>query len=285
MHPTLARHAEQIRSITPDAELEYGQVNDEGLVNDVIIIGDRVFRFARTDAGARALQTELEILDRVRPRLTVAVPTPFHRSPNAVAYRRLPGITLRNAWLKSLPFPAQQRLADQLADALQAIHTTASDGLPPTDAPTTFEAQAAIRRDVEALVYPLLMRHQREWAEALFESMLSDPRNFDYEPALIHGDIGPYHLLVDERSATLSGILDFGAGGLGDPADDVAMLIQNYGEAFVRRLRSHYRELDRQLERARYYAQAIELQWAMRGLKSGHSFWFTAHLGAARDLG
>lgn len=285
MHPTAARYAEQIRAIAPDVELENATVNEEGLVNDVLMVGERVFRFARTAAGVRDLQTELEILDRIRPRVSVAVPMPFHRSANAMAYRRLPGVTLRNVWLRALPEPAQQRLADQLAEALFAIHTTPGDGLPPTGAPTTAHAQEAIRRDVEALVYPLLMRHQREWAEALFDSMLSDPAGFDHEPVLIHGDIGPYHLLVDEDSASLTGILDFGVGGLGDPANDIALLLQNYGESFVARLRSHYPGLERLLNRARYYAQAIELQWAMRGLKSGDAFWFTAHLGAARDMG
>ncbi len=284
MHPTIARHAEQIRSIAPDVELEKATVNEEGLVNDVIMIGDSVFRFAKTEAGARDLQNELEILDRVRPRLNVAVPTPFHRSDNAIAHRRLPGVTLRNAWMKAQPETTQQRLADQLAEVLHAIHTTPGVGLRRTSAPTTAEAQERIRRDVEALVYPLLMRHQREWAEALFESMLSDPRAFDHEPALIHGDIGPYHLLVDEASASLTGLLDFGVGGLGDPANDFALLLQCYGETFVMRMGSRYPGLDRLLRRARYYAQVIELEWAMLGLKSGDAFWFTAHLGAARDI-
>lgn len=285
MHPTVTRYAEQIYAIAPEVELGAATVNDEGLVNDVIMVGDRVFRFAKAEAGAHDLAAELDILDRLRPRLAVEVPTPFYRSANAIAYRHLPGVTLRNAWLKTQPEFVQQRLADQLADALLAIHTTPGDGLRSTSAPTTAAAQEAIRRDVAALVYPLLMRHQREWAEALFDSMLSDPRSFDHAPALIHGDIGPYHLLVDEGSASLTGLVDFGVSGLGDPANDIAALLQNYGQAFVARLQAHYPELDRLIKRARYYAQAIELQWAMHGLKSGKVFWFTAHLGAARDIG
>lgn len=285
MHPTTARYANQIRAIASDADLESAMVNDEGLVNDVILIGDRVFRFARTEAGARDLRKELEILDRVRPRLSVAVPTPFYRSADSMAYPRVPGATLRNAWLRSLPEAAQQRLAAQVAQVLQGLHTTPVEGLPPTGAPVTAEAQTAIRREVETYVYPLLMRHQREWAEDLFDAFLSDPDNFAFEPALIHGDIGPYHLLVDEATTTLTGILDFGVAGVGDPASDIALVLQNYGESFVGIMRASYPGLERFLKRARYYAQAIELQWAMRGLKSGDSFWFTAHLGAARDIG
>jgi hypothetical protein len=32
------------------------------------------------------------------------------------------------------------------------------------------------------------------------------------------------------------------------------------------------------------YAQSIELQWVLLGLETGESFWFTAHIGGARDV-
>ncbi|MFZ4658307.1 MAG: hypothetical protein ACOYNY_14925 [Caldilineaceae bacterium] len=32
------------------------------------------------------------------------------------------------------------------------------------------------------------------------------------------------------------------------------------------------------------YAQSIELQWVLLGLETGKSFWFTAHIGGARDV-
>jgi aminoglycoside 2''-phosphotransferase len=38
------------------------------------------------------------------------------------------------------------------------------------------------------------------------------------------------------------------------------------------------------LPRARFYAQSIELQWVLQGLESGETFWYTAHMGGARDL-
>lgn len=134
------------------------------------------------------------------------------------------------------------------------------------------------------MVYPLMMKHQREWAEDLFDSMLSDRRNFHYQPCLIHGDLGPYHLLFDARISRLNGLIDFGVAGLGDPATDLGNLLQVYGESFVRRLRGQYPEIERYLKRARFYAQAIELEWVLLGLKNGETFWFSAHLGGARDI-
>ncbi|HPC06056.1 MAG TPA: hypothetical protein PLI60_04985 [Anaerolineaceae bacterium] len=42
--------------------------------------------------------------------------------------------------------------------------------------------------------------------------------------------------------------------------------------------------MDLFLPRARFYAQAVEIQWVLLGLETGDSFWFTAHLGGARDI-
>jgi aminoglycoside 2''-phosphotransferase len=79
-------------------------------------------------------------------------------------------------------------------------------------------------------------------------------------------------------------VIDFGVAGLGDPATDVGSLLQTYGASFVAQLQAAYPEVERLLRRARFYAQAIELEWVLLGLKRGQPFWFTAHLGNARDI-
>jgi hypothetical protein len=45
-----------------------------------------------------------------------------------------------------------------------------------------------------------------------------------------------------------------------------------------------YQGLAEVLPRARFYAIAIELQWVLLGLETGETFWFTGHLGGARDV-
>jgi aminoglycoside 2''-phosphotransferase len=114
--------------------------------------------------------------------------------------------------------------------------------------------------------------------------MLGDRSNFDYQPCLIHGDLGAYHILFDRRSSRLSSILDFGVSGIGDPATDLGNLLQVYGESFVSRFLDVYPQLQGLMKRARFYAQALELQWVLSGINSGESFWFTAHIGGARDV-
>ena len=64
-------------------------------------------------------------------------------------------------------------------------------------------------------------------------------------------------------------MIDFGLAGLGDPATDLASLINSYGESLVGKMINVYPEMEDLLPRARFYAQAIELQWALLGIESG----------------
>jgi aminoglycoside 2''-phosphotransferase len=141
-----------------------------------------------------------------------------------------------------------------------------------------------IRARVEEKVYPLLLRNQITWADNLFNQALENPQYFEYSPALIHADLAPYHILYVSSNQEISGVLDFGVAGIGDPALDLGAIISNYGESFVRKLDTSYPGMDALLPRARFYAQAIELQWVLLGIETDDHFWFTAHLGGARDI-
>jgi aminoglycoside 2''-phosphotransferase len=106
-----------------------------------------------------------------------------------------------------------------------------------------------------------------------------------YRPVLIHGDLAQYHILVRDETLELTGILDFGTAGLGDPAGDFAVVISMYGERFLQRLARTDPAVAEALDRARFWAGTMELQWALAGLRSGDRSWFVAHIGRARDAG
>lgn len=65
---------------------------------------------------------------------------------------------------------------------------------------------------------------------------------------------------------------------------DVGSLLSYYGESFTMKMRNVYPDLEQLLPRARIFTQRIELEWVLLGLETGESFWFTAHLGGARDI-
>lgn len=79
-------------------------------------------------------------------------------------------------------------------------------------------------------------------------------------------------------------MIDFGTGGLGDPATDLACLLSNYGETLTRLIVPSYPRLDALLLRARFWYSTLELQWALAALTQGNKGLMVAHIGAARDI-
>jgi aminoglycoside 2''-phosphotransferase len=280
---------QRVQSIMPELEIRNFEINQEGLINDVAIVNKKlVFRFAKTEGYAKILDGEMKILDIIRSRIGIEVPTPICRDQDSVVYPFLDGQPFLRETLLTLPNDLQLKTAEQLGKFLHGLHTSEISGLdweiPPTLAPVTQERWLDIRQRVKEKIYPLLLKHQVQWAENLFDSVLSKPESFRYHQTLIHGDLAPYHILFDAKKDKITGVIDFGVAGIGDPALDIGNLISSYGESFVTKMKPTYPNLDEYLPRARFYAQSIELQWVLLGIETGEPFWFTAHLGGARDV-
>ena len=155
--------------------------------------------------------------------------------------------------------------------------------MPLTLAPVTRETWLDVYDRVQEKVCPILLPHQVEWLSNLFGPALDQKDFFDFAPAMIHGDLGPYHLLFNRDSQQLVGVIDFAMAGIGDPAADLGALISYYGETLVSKLRPFYPRYDKLIRRARFYAEAAEVHWVLLGVESGEAYWFTSHLGEAKD--
>jgi aminoglycoside 2''-phosphotransferase len=104
----------RVQALMPDLEIEQIEVNREGLINDVVIVnGQWVFRFAKTQRSAEILAQELKILDLVRPRVSLEVPTPVYRGADAIVYPHLEGEPLLRETLYDLEPSARARLSEQ----------------------------------------------------------------------------------------------------------------------------------------------------------------------------
>lgn len=279
---------ERVQGIMPDLEIEQFEINDEGLINDVVIVNEMyVFRFAKREYPS-TLDIEIRILDLIRPTVGVNVPTPIYHDEDCVVYPFLNGEPLLLERIIASDESTRIRMSEDLGKFLFTLHTMdisqVAKELPSTLAPVTHERWLDIYSRVKETVYPLLWQHQVRWAERLFNSMLTNPRFFEHKPALIHGDLRPYHILIDSQSCEITGVIDFGVAGIGDPASDIGTLINTYGESFVAKMKNTYPSLEEFMPRARFYAQALELQWVWLGIEFKENFWFVAHLGCPRDV-
>jgi aminoglycoside phosphotransferase (APT) family kinase protein len=183
---------------------------DDGYDFEVAIVDDEwVFRFPRRSGVEEALELEIAVLPVIAPALPVDVPS-FEfvsRDPLFVGYRLIRGE------------PLVGDDAEGVRTFLEALHALDPSGLP-VERLDWIEAYRAQCAEFERLVLPLLEKDRRAQAKRLFNEAET---LVDFEPALLHADLGPEHLLV--RDGWLAGVIDWGDVRLGDPALDYAWLL------------------------------------------------------------
>jgi aminoglycoside 2''-phosphotransferase len=291
-----AVYRRQIEASEPELHIETFEVNNEGLVNDVVIVnGARVFRFAKEDWAMQHMWQEVECLALARQHVTMRLPRLTVYDGELVGfafvgYDFIPGVALQRYQILRLPEREQDALAEQLGTFLHQLHTIPIDeaqarGVKPSVTVRTAGDWLQLYDDTQRELFPLLMPFARDWVHQHFAPLMADNTWLDYQPAFMNGDLASYHLLYQPETRRLNGVIDFGTAGLGDPACDFGCLIDQYGESFVRRLGRYYAGLDDLIERARFWAGTLELQWALGGLRQPEDpAWFFVHIGRARDV-
>ncbi len=263
------------------------RIDPYGLNNLVVVLDNAwVCRFPRTAESRARLAEEARLLEVVRRHVRWPVPAFITGEElDFVAYPLLPGRPLYRHDLLRLPDAAQERFAADLAGFLNQLHA-----LPPVEwadlSPPPMNSIAVWPERLAALrteVYPHLWADQHAYIEDLFAPVLDGRLDMTYTPALVHNDLAAYHLLADTANGALTGVLDFGEAGWGDPAADYAALISGYGESFVSRMTATAPAIAPLLERARFRAAYVELEWALKGVRTADPSWYLVHLGRARD--
>jgi aminoglycoside 2''-phosphotransferase len=280
----------RIRKAVPKIKIDSITLNREGLMNDIVIVnGEIVFRFPKHEYSFKHLKNETRILRLLRNYISLEIPSPLYEIDDALAYRFIPGEALRRDVLLRLAEDDQQAIADQLAQFFKELHgipvNEISDfEIPMADALMKYDGWVNAYQRIRDKVFPLLLPHARDWAEEHFESHLADKNNFEYELKVVDTDVPPYHILFDSKKNRISGIIDFGCAGLGDPAIDFGVIIYHYGESFLKRFYNLYPDAEAYLKRARFYAAAHEVRWLLTGIERNEPFWFAVHIGSAKDM-
>jgi aminoglycoside 2''-phosphotransferase len=126
----LQSYEKRIREIARDVTITSATLNSDGLLNDVVIVnGEMIFRFPKHEYGFKHLKDETNILRLLKNHITLEIPAPLYQSDDCLAYRLIPGETLRRDMLLKLSEDEQQAVADQLAQFFKELH-----GIPVKDA-------------------------------------------------------------------------------------------------------------------------------------------------------
>lgn len=183
---------------------------------------DMVARLPRTPRTETALESERAWLPRLAPHLPLEVPEPVAGGEPGEGY---PFRWAVYTWLEgdnatSDRIADERRLAADLAALIGALWRIDLAGGPEPGPWNVFRGEPISRRDeaVRSAIAKLGGEVDAERVTAAWERDSSAPE-WDGPPVWIHGDLDSRNLLA--RDGRLSGAVDWGCVGVGDPACDV----------------------------------------------------------------
>lgn len=222
---------------------------EEGWDSLVLDVDDEwIVRIPRRDAVREILEVEARLLPELGPALPIPIPRFEYVADDfrAVAYRKLGGSPID---------ATHAELGGQVGRFLGALHAFPVERARELGAPSHDRGwhgrYEAFARGLFGRVGEML-GDDGPRAEAMLSAYLDDPANFEFEPRLIHADLGPEHVLA--RGDTMTGVIDWGDVRIGDPALDFAWALNRTPPAFAEAVFGTYRSDDPSLrERALFF--------------------------------
>ena len=209
--------------------------------------GEWIFRFPRRPEVERWIEAELALLPELAQVLPVAVPRYELVARNGVlcaGYRKLIGEPASTG--------VDERTGADLGAFLTALHGFPAErarrlGVRSFEPPSWRDRFGELAERFRTSVLPQLAPAERPRAEAVFAVI----DELDFQPALVHADMGPEHVLV--REGRIAGVIDWSDARVGDPALDLAWPLNGAARSFADGLAGEYSLDDPTRERSLFY--------------------------------
>lgn len=237
--------------------------------------GEIVYRVARHANAAAAMHRETCVLAEIGAEMPLAVPrleidsrTDRHGTITYTWHRMIVGEVLsRDRW-EAFASEARERLARQLGEFLAALHRISASRVDDCRLSTVTSTTLAtrIRRHSGSRQPDGNHRH----LETLLAAIPPDPS----PPSILHMDIAPGHVLLDDTRGQLTGVIDFGDVALGDRRRDFIYVLEDFGEQMLQGVLRGYSEdsLD-MLAAIRAWRELDQLEWDLCSAQTRRAPW------------
>lgn len=237
-----------------------------------------VVRVPRHGEAARALAREACVLASVGARLPVTVPLPTYvargEAPDASfsVHVRVPGRELTPELWRSFPAAVRARLAMDVGRFLRRVHhlDVALGGTCGLDVMDHAGLVAWLWQRIREAPGPVPGPLRRALDER-FSAYLEGGDRWAYDPVLLHGDLGPGHVLIEVARARITGVIDWGDVAIGDPARDFIFVYEDWGSEFLELALEGYGSEPKERIRPRVHMHylADQLAWTLRAAREG----------------
>jgi aminoglycoside phosphotransferase (APT) family kinase protein len=256
-HPLDAARVEALVAAQfPDLGRARAEYLDEGWDSVVYVVhaadGPWIFRFPKREEVAATHDVERALLPVLAPRLPLPVPLPTRVGgpDDGYPYRFLGYRRLEGTPAISLPLDAVDvgSTGERFGAFLTALHAFPADEARALGVPERVEQAGAVERwrshtrETWDRLAPAMDAPLRERARAYLEAPpAAAAAPYRGPPTLVHYDLGDAHVLVDVAARGVAGVIDWGDVCCGDPAIDVAGLLQWLGDTVLAPLLAAYR--------------------------------------------
>jgi aminoglycoside 2''-phosphotransferase len=276
-------YIENIKQVYPNLSIEDYQPIEIGQNNDVLIINKSlVFRFPKYIDGIKQLKKETEILKYIRGMVSIPTPQPIYQSFKKLesgkvftGYKLIEGTPL---WKESLDKIKNTDLikgvASQLVAFLIELHSISNEkvrGILKLKDENPRKEMSELFHKIQNKLYSYIRKEAQNEITQSFKTFLDGKAFLNLKTTLIHGDFGASNILWNPQTSKVSGIIDFGGSGFGDPAYDFAGLLSSYGEDFYNICINLYPNGNEISERVKFYKSTFALQEALHGLENNDS--------------
>lgn len=235
------------------ADLPLRRVAPSGTVNAIFRLGDELsVRLPRRNGSTKPGSREFDWLPRLAPLLTIDIPVPVVQGRPSDDY---PWFWEIHRWVEGETVPVTEidvfQAACDLALLIGTMQQISPAGAPPGRGIPLVDRDQEIR-------HWLARFHGDPRVTAEWERALAAPP-WDGAPVWHHGDLDVRNWLV--RDGRISGVIDWGAMGVGDPACDVMVAWKLHSSAARDAFREALPTDDATWERARGWvlSQAVAI--------------------------
>lgn len=222
-----------------------------GNAHIVFLVKNNVFRFPKTKGIEARQHIENEFVKSINTPITLPKLCGYTdelTGTNFQKYTYIPGEPFTKYVATKLTEAELKTIAKSFGQFLANLHLFSTNKLQGlnTNSPTNSEEYAryyiTIFDEDKKRIGNLLTNDEWKWVEKNIANYYELTIQHPFQLNLIHGDILPKHILIDEETHRLNGVIDFNLR-IGDPANDFRYF-DRYGEIFLKTVYDNYLPVD-----------------------------------------